>query len=208
MGEVAYRTTDPAILAAYRQACAEVKTQGKKIRDALAALGVGPKIYVRSSGFSGDRMRLTELVPVDGAVPEGWRLMKRSGRLEPRRGKPGEAAREWLAEHQPVDVRHIMEQHGLPRSAWIPGDGFNYRIIQPQFFEHDGAMWARFAAEPGTSESGFDSKPCTWDRCKLSEFYAAHEAHQAAEVVDHGPVKPPYGTPEREAYDREHGATS
>lgn len=28
------------------------------------------------------------------------------------------------------------------------------------------------------------------------------------EVVDHGPVKPPYGTPEREAYDRENGAAS
>jgi hypothetical protein len=26
-----------------------------------------------------------------------------------------------------------------------------------------------------------------------------------AEIVDHGPVKPPYGTPEREAYDREQG---
>jgi hypothetical protein len=25
-------------------------------------------------------------------------------------------------------------------------------------------------------------------------------------LVSHGPVKPPYGTPEREAYDREHGA--
>lgn len=24
------------------------------------------------------------------------------------------------------------------------------------------------------------------------------------EMVDHGPVKPPYGTPERAAYDREH----
>jgi hypothetical protein len=29
-----------------------------------------------------------------------------------------------------------------------------------------------------------------------------------AEVVYHGPVKPPFGTPEREAYDREHGSAS
>lgn len=31
---------------------------------------------------------------------------------------------------------------------------------------------------------------------------------EVAEIVDHGPVKPPYGTPEREAYDREHGGAS
>lgn len=182
VAEHAYRTSDPVILAAYRQALLDADARRMKIRTGLARLGVGPEVYVRSSGFPGDQMRITEVVPVGDVIPDGWRLMKRTGRLEPRRGKPGEPARQWLAEHQPIDVRHVMEQHGLPRAAWIPGDGFNWRIVSPQFFEHDGVLWARYAAEPGTSDSGFDTQTCTWDRCKLSEFYAAYEAHQAEAV--------------------------
>jgi hypothetical protein len=181
MGEHAYRTAEVGTINAYRTALACTKARGKKIQAGLAELGVSPDIYVRSSGFPGDRMRLTELVPIGDVVPDGWRLMKSTGRLEPRRGKTGEAARQWLAEHQPIDVRHVMEENGLPRAAWIPGDGFGYRIVSPQFFEHDGALWARYAAEPGTSGSGFDNKPCTWEPIKLSEFYAAYETNQASE---------------------------
>lgn len=182
MTEYAYRTSDVEIVNEYRTAVACSKARGKKIAAALAELGVGPEIYVKFSGFPGDRMRFTEVVPVGDYVPDGWRLMKSTGRLEPRRGKPGEAARQWLADHQPIDVRNVMEARGLPRAAWIPGDGFNYRIVSPSFFERDGVLWARYAAEPGTSGSGFDTQPCTWEACKLSEFYAAYEAHQAEEA--------------------------
>lgn len=175
MSEHAYRTAAPEILAAYRKAVADADVQREKIRVALAELGVGPEVFVRSSGFPGDSMRIEDLVPVGDHVPDGWRLLKSSGRLEPRRGKPGEAARQWLLEHQPVDVRNVMEKNGLPRAAWVPGDGFGWRVVSPQFFEHGDALWARYAAEPG--ESGFDTQPCTWEPCKLSEFYAAAEAH-------------------------------
>lgn len=71
----------------------------------------------------------------------------------------------------------------MPRASWIPGSGFGWRVVSPQFFEHDGALWVRYAAEPGTGESGFDNDRCTWEPCKLSEFYAALEAVQAAEAV-------------------------
>lgn len=180
--EYAYTTSAPEIVAAYRQALADAEAQGRKICEGLAAIGAGPEIYVRSSGFPGSKTQFTEIVPVGDAVPEGWRPMKRSGRLEPRRGKPGEKARQWLAEHQPVDVRYVMEQHGLPRASWIAkGNDFNYSITVPHFFEHGGSMWARYQGEPGTSGSGFDNDKCTWDPCKLSAFYAAYEAFQAAE---------------------------
>jgi hypothetical protein len=187
MGEHAYRTAEVGIVNAYRTALACAKARNEKIKNALVELGVSYEIFVRTSGFPGGKMRITDLVPSSDHVPNGWRLMKSTGRLEPRRGKPGEAAREWLAKHQPIDVRHVMEENGLPRAAWIPGDGFNYRIVSPQFFEHDGALWARYAAEPGTSGSGFDNEPCTWEPIKLSEFYAAYEAHQAADEVGEQP---------------------
>jgi hypothetical protein len=185
VAEHAYRTADVGIVNEFRVAVSCMKARNKKIKKGLTELGVGEQVFVRSSGFPGDRMRIEDLVPVDGHVPDGWRLMKRTGRLEPRRGKPGESARAWLTEHQPVDVRHVMEQHGLPRAAWIPGEGFGWRIIAPQFFDHDNALWACYAAEPGTGESGFDTQKCTWDAIKLSEFYTAYEAHRAAEGGGH-----------------------
>lgn len=44
-----------------------------------------------------------------------------------------------------------------------------------------------------------------WKLEELRDFNRGR-ADEVAEIVDHGPVKPPYGTPEREAYDREHGS--
>jgi hypothetical protein len=186
VAEHAYRTADANIINEYRTALACAKARQKKITSALSDLGVSTEVMVSSTGFPGGKMRIRDLVPIGDFVPDGWRLMKSTGRLEPRRGKPGEGARQWLADHQPIDVRHVMEQHGLPRAAWIPGDGFRYRIVAPHFFEHDAALWARYAAEPGTSETRFDSQRCTWEPCKLSEFYAAYEAYQAAHPEDGG----------------------
>jgi hypothetical protein len=38
----------------------------------------------------------------------------------------------------------------------------------------------------------------------FTEQRLAYERDEGEYLVSHGPVKPPYGTPEREAYDREH----
>lgn len=180
--EFAYSTSAPATLAAYRQALVDRATMGKKVAASLEELGAGPQVYMISDGIPGTRDRFTAIQPQGDHVPEGWRLMKRSGLLEPRRGKPGEAARAWFAEHQPVDVRHVMEQHGLPRSAWKPSPS-GYSISTPQLFDGGDALWARYASEPGTG-GAFDTKPCTWTPRKLSEFHTAWEAFQAREAAD------------------------
>lgn len=182
LSEFAYSTSDPAIVAAYRQALADRVAMGKKVAASLAQLGAGPQVYMISDGFPGSRDRFTAIQPKGDHVPDGWRLMKRSGLLEPRRGKPGEAARKWFAEHQPVDVRHVMEQHGLPRSAWKPTDS-GYSISTPQLFDAGDALWARYASEPGAG-GAFDTKPCTWTPRKLSEFHAAWEAFQEREAAE------------------------
>lgn len=180
----AYSTGDPAALTAYREAVEQHRTFGKKIAAALEALGCGPRVYLRQGLVSGDRQRVTALEPKGDHVPEGWRLMKSSGMLEPRRGKPGEPARRWLAEHQPTDVRHVMEAHGLPRSCWLPGSrDFSYRISAPTLFEHEETLWAMFDAEPGASGSGFDDQKCTWTPRKLSEYHTAREAHEAVQTT-------------------------
>jgi hypothetical protein len=178
--QFAYSTDDPEIVAAYRQAVAERNAFGPRIRADVEALGAGPRVMVRSSAFPGDRDKVVALEQSGDHVPDGWRVVR--GNLEPRRGKRGEAARQWLADHQPVDVRHVMEQHGLPRASWVsdPQRGWTHKICKPALFEHEGTLWACYFGEPGKSGSGFDEEPCTWTRRKLSEFYAAEEAFDAA----------------------------
>lgn len=176
----AYSTDNPDAVAAYRQALADHSAMGKRLCDDVAALGAGPRVYLRSSGFPGSPDRITALEQAGNHIPDGWRVVR--GQLEPRRGKPGDAARQWLADHQPVDVRHVMESHGLPRACWLPRDKeFGWSIVTPKLFEHDGVLWACYQGEPGVSGSGFDEVRCTWTPRKLSEFFAAFEAH---ELVD------------------------
>ncbi|AXH89440.1 hypothetical protein [Micromonospora aurantiaca] len=178
--EHAYSTNDPTIVNAYRQALADRAEMGKKIAADVKALGAGPRVFVRDSGFSGISRSITAIEQQGDHIPDGWRVVR--GNLEPRRGKPGEAARQWLAEHQPVDVRAVMEKHGLPRSCWLPrAQEFGWSISRPALFEHDGEVWACYAVEPGTSDSGFDTEKCTWTPRKLSEFHAAREAAEEAE---------------------------
>ena len=182
MNETAYSTSDPTIIAAYRQAVADRTAAGKRIAADLTELGAGPRVYVRNSGFTGTTARVTAVEQSGDHIPDGWRVV--GGNLEPRRGKPGEQARKWLDDHQPVDVRAALEGHGLPRACWIPDDrSGGYRIVQPVLFEHDGTLWACYRAEPGRSGSGFDDRPCTWERRKLSEFHAARESAEAAEAA-------------------------
>lgn len=169
----AYSTDDPTRVHAYREALAASRRVGINIRRDLHTLGAGPKVYL-NHGMFGSKDELVALEQLGDDIPDGWRVVR--GRLEPRRGKPGESARQWLADHQPVDVRQVMTEHGLPRAAWLPQEtGFGWRISPPEVFEHDGVLWALYDAEPGESESGFDDQQCEWPACPLSEYYAAKE---------------------------------
>jgi hypothetical protein len=173
----AYSTDNAEAVAAYRKAKADHPTFVERVRADLEALGAGPRIYLQGGGF-GSPKTVTALEQKGDHIPEGWRVVR--GNLEPRRGKPGEAARQWLADHQPVDVRHVLVQHGLPRDVWVPNpNAGNYRVCAPEIFEHDGVLWALYEAEPGTEEISFNSARCTWTPRKLSEFHAAREASEA-----------------------------
>jgi hypothetical protein len=179
MTDHAYSTDDPNTVNTYLQALAARAEMGKKIAADVKTLGAGPRVFVRDSGFGGHSRSITAIEQQGDHIPDGWRVVR--GNLEPRPGKPGEAARKWLAEHQPVDVRAVMEKHGLPRSCWLPrAKEFGWTISRPDLFEHNGVLWACYAAKPGTSDSGFDTDKCTWTPRKLSEFHAAREAAEEA----------------------------
>jgi hypothetical protein len=175
----AYSTTDTETIAAYRQAKAGHSTFAARLRADVEALGAGPRVYLRSGAF-GSPNTITGLEPKGDTIPEGWRIVR--GNLEPRRGKPGEQARQWLAAHQPVDTRHVLAQRGLPRDVWVPNPKVgNYRVVAPEIFEHKGVLWALYEAEPGSGEIAFDDAKCTWTPRKLSEFHTAFEAFEEAD---------------------------
>lgn len=175
----AYSTDRPEVVAAYREAKADHPRFAARLRADVEALGAGPRVFLRSGAF-GSPQAITALEQRGDHIPDGWRVVR--GQLEPRRGKPGEQARQWLAAHQPVDVRHVLTQHGLPRDVWVPNpNGGNYRVCAPEIFEHQGVLWALYEAEPGTQEISFDSTRCTWTPRKLSEFHAAFEAFSEAD---------------------------
>lgn len=179
MTEYAYSTDNPETVAAFREVRSDLKTYLPRLRADLAALGGVGNPLVRN-GIWGSRDELVGLEPDgSGTIPDGWRLVR--GRLEPRRGKPGASAREWLAAHQPPDMRHTMAAHGLPRNSAVPTNSGSYRMVTPALFEHKDTLWACYEGKPGDL---MDSKEqdCTWTPRKLSEFWAAKEAFDAAQA--------------------------
>ena len=176
MTETAYSTNDPKIVAAFQEARTAERTAARRAVDDAVALGKnkGPLI-VRGIWDIPDRV--VGLAPDDPTdPPEGWVYIKTRDRLEPRRGNAGVAARDWLAAHQPIDVRRVLTKHGLPRNSKSADSDVSgrYQLLSPTVFEHEGALWARYRGEVDVIAG-----ECTWTPRKLSEFYAAREAVEA-----------------------------
>jgi hypothetical protein len=170
----AYSTSDPGTVSAYRQAIAARADSTSRLTADLVALGAGPKMY-GGRGTTGQPGKIASLQRRDdGHVPDGWQVVP-GRRIQPRPGPAGDAARTWLAEHQPVDVRHIMAGHGLPRNVWVPDGAGKRRIAEPELFERDGTLWALYEIEPGGAVDFHDEK-CTWTPRTVNEFQAARAA--------------------------------
>lgn len=172
---VVYSTDDPQLLARYRQAVADRDALTDRLDADLQELGAGPEIY-GSPGGHGYADEFTAVAQRGRYLPPGWAAAGR-GKLRPIAGPAGDVARQWLADHQPADPRHELAAHGLPRQVWIPipGEPGENQITQVELLEHDGVLWARYAAEPG-GRTDFYDQPCTWTRRDPHEYPAAKEA--------------------------------
>lgn len=180
--QTAYSTDNPEHVVAYRTAVAQAEHARKRLAADMIALNVGTTCNLVGGPLTdGERFKITALEPnSDGHIPDGWRLNSDS-MLVPRRGRPGESARQWLADHTVTNPIAVLRSTGLARAAWIPGGNFGYRVVPPVVFEHDNTLWALYKGKPGESGSGFDNgDTCTWTPRKLSEYYTAKEAHDAA----------------------------
>lgn len=174
MTEHVYSTSDPTIVAAYRDTRAAFNDMGRQCREDAEKLGKNKGALIVQDRISGPRVvGLAADDPAD--PPAGWRYSKGEGNLVPRRGKPGEVARQWLDAHQPPDLRKTLEGHGLPRFC-DSGTDLRWFLATPGVLEHDGTVWAMYPAEPDGE--------CSWERRKVSEWHAAKEAAEEAEKAE------------------------
>lgn len=178
--EQAFRTDDPAVLAAFHEAVRQREEGVDALLAATAKLGKnkGPKV---SRGIWGLKDELIGLYADDPAdPPEGWRYLKSWGGLRPRRGKPGLAAQEFLDRHRYLgnDPLTTLFAHGLVPAAYTPMADGRTSVNSPAVFEHDGALYAKYRGSfrrwPGTEEN----RP-TWPQIPLSEYHAAYERAHA-----------------------------
>lgn len=171
MTEHVYSTSNPTIVAAYRDTADAYNTMGRKAREDAEKLGKNKGALIVKSRTSGPSVvGLGADDPTN--PPEGWRYSKTEEHLVPRRGKPGESARQWLEAHQPPDLREVLEGHGLPRFC-AHGEDLRWFLATPGLMFHDGTVWAMYPTEPDGD--------CTWERRRLSEWHAAREAMESAE---------------------------
>ncbi|MCG5464173.1 hypothetical protein MED01_002338 [Micromonospora sp. MED01] len=170
MTEHVYSTSDPDVVTAYTETARNFDDMGRRAREDAEKLGNNKGALIVNR-----RTSAPEVVGLSADDPEkppqGWRYSKTEGHLVPRRGKPGDPARQWLEAHQPPDMRAVMEANGLPRFC-KHGEDLRWFLATPGLFEHDGTVWAMYPTEPDGD--------CTWDRRKLSEWHAAREAVAAA----------------------------
>jgi len=182
----AYATTNPDTVAAFldattaqqtfaRRVCADAKTLGRN----------GGVLHITRPGGGHEIVGLATDDPTN--PPDGWTHIKSRNRLEPRRGKAGDPARQWLADHTPPAANPIgvLTRHGLPGyDTYGDGDG-RIRFGSPTVFAHAGAVWALYRHTPSNDwiPGGTTVFGDGWAKRPLSEYYAAREAFDAAHTA-------------------------
>lgn len=184
-----YSTSNPVTAAAFLAACDAERAFAQSVVESAAAIGKN-KGALRTSGVFGEPPSTIGLAVDDpDDPPEGWVYSKTREQLVPRRGRAGNCAREWIAAHQPkASARVVMEEHGLPFNdllgAKADHGAVNRQFNVPVIFHHDGTVWAHYRGTPGRWVGG-PIEP-TWEPRRLSEYHAAREARDAAEVTGRG----------------------
>lgn len=184
--EYAFRTDDPVVLDAYRQAQQTRLDAGHAMCDEAREIGKnkGPAVRGGIFGCGDELVGLFADDPQD--VPEGWVYTQKRDYLTPRRGARGDAARAFIERHKGIgaDPRVAMAEHGLPYDSRVPMHDGRISLRKPVVFEHEGALYAKYSGDPRTDPLSDKDRGCTWPEIPLSQFYAALEAVQAARKAE------------------------
>jgi hypothetical protein len=163
---VAFKTTDPEIVAAWKTTVEQIReVSDRAIREA-EEIGKNKGLMIQRGLTDETFIGLAPLDPSD--PPEGWRYVREQ--FEPRRGKAGDDARAWLASIERPSMRRVMSKHGLPEVTT-----FKYGFMgRPGMVMHDDTVFAIYKGGPdGDVGPG-------WEPCRPSEFYAAQEDAEVA----------------------------
>jgi hypothetical protein len=179
-----FSTDNPEAVTAYLAAVRARREFASLVVASAAQIGKNTGALQQRSPFGGGDSTLGLAADDPADPPVGWVYSKPGERLVPRRGKAGDGARKWLKDHQPpksADARAALEAHGLPLNDMLGTTGSgSYRFSVPLVFEHEGNLWAMYRGVPGHWCGSGELVLCSWTPRKLSEFYAAKEAFEAA----------------------------
>jgi hypothetical protein len=161
-----YRTADPSVLDTYAAAQAALLAYSQTMAETLERLGAGSWPRMISTGYRPGR--LLGLKPSGGDVPAGWRVDARSMLAVPDlRTTAGREARKALdAIRYPGDPRHSLP--GMPSEVMVPG-----HLLTCGCTRIGGVLYVTWTGDPAGA-ARIDS--ALWERCRLSEYYAAVEA--------------------------------
>lgn len=170
MSEIAtktvYRTSNAEALAAWHAAVDAREAWGEQMKAFLAEHGFGDRsVYVSHTGRVLGVQRLD-----DEDAPEGWRVDSRTGYLMPRLAKrTGKQIGARLDELKQPDPRDAMP--GMPRECFV-----SLALLTCGLALMGDALYATWSR--AIPEDQVDLT--IWERVKLSEYYAAAEAHESA----------------------------
>ncbi|MFD9950545.1 hypothetical protein ACFWYW_57545 [Nonomuraea sp. NPDC059023] len=170
--KVVYRSTHPDVLAAWGFAARAREEWADQMKAFLDEHGLG-KRTVWTYNVTGEVFGIEDN---GDDIPDGWRVDSRTGHLMPKLAtKRGKAISARLKELPQPDPRASMP--GMPAECFV-----SLARLVCGLAELGGALYATWSRE--ISESEVDAS--LWERVKLSEYYAAVEAHEAAQAVTVG----------------------
>lgn len=165
----AYKSTDPAVVSTWKITADQRRQARNRAVEEAEQIGKNNGLMIQRSL---DPEQFVGLSPIDPAdPPEGWRHVR--NQFEPRRGKAGDDARDWLKSVQLPSMRDAMAAHRLPQLVFGGG-----HMGVPAMLLHDDAVWVLYTVAPDPDEVG-----PAWEPCRVSEFYAAQEASEAVNAA-------------------------
>ncbi|SEN88043.1 hypothetical protein [Nonomuraea pusilla] len=167
-----YRSTHPDVLSVWHASIEAREAWGELMETFLDEHGFGTRnVYVSHSG------RVLGVEHIEGEdVPDGWRIDSRTGYLMPRlASRKGKAIGASLAELTQPDPRDAMP--GMPKTMFV-----SLALLTCGLALIDGALYATWSRP--IPEERVDLT--IWERVKLSEYYAAVEAAEAAQAQKGG----------------------
>jgi hypothetical protein len=175
---IAYRSTDPDVLAAVDAAYEAITAYVKQEQAVLDGAGLGHyKVWATSNGWTPRRFLGLD-IPEGESPPPGWRMNREYAVPDKRTAAGKHISAAIAAVRHPGDPRHALI--GMPPDVLTPG-GFQscgMRRIGDALY----VTWRNCdpaGAVRSFTAGAFEIDAAKWERVPLSAYYAAVEAEES-----------------------------